>query len=40
MCNTTPEYLLEKTPDHDEAVNAVSEAIMNANAEAYEVLAQ
>lgn len=40
MCNTNPEYLLENTPAPDEAVNAVSEAIMNENAEAYEVLAQ
>ena len=40
MCNTNPEYLLENTHAPDETVNAVSEAIMNANAEAYEVLAQ
>ena len=40
MCNTNPEYLLENTQAPDEVVAAVSEAIMNENAEAYEVLAQ
>ena len=40
MCNTNPEYLLENTPATDEVVAAVSEALMNQNAEAYEVLAQ
>ena len=40
MCNTNSEYLLENSLAPDEVVAAVSEAIMNQNAEAYEVLAQ
>ena len=40
MCNTNPEYLIENTPAPDDAVIAISESLMNQNAEAYEVLAQ
>lgn len=40
MCNANPEYLPENLPATDEAVAAISEAIMNENEKAYEVLAQ
>ena len=40
MCNTNPEYLIENSPAPDEAVIAISDSLMNRNAEAYEVLAQ